>query len=179
MNSAAVTAWDAALASHYNNLRSDVLNRWIVGEIKVWTTTSAPNADWMICDWTAISRTTYSVLFALIGTTYGVWNGTTTFNIPNLKGKVVVGVNSSDTEFDTIWETWWAKTHTLAESEIPSHSHNYDVHNGWGGGLRPIQNTTGSSSATTGSTNTAGWGWAHNNLQPYMALEYIICVTNV
>ena len=96
----------------------------ITGEIKIWTTGTAPT-NWLICNGAAISRTTYANLFAVIGTVYGVGDGSTTFNIPNLKGKVVVGFNSAETEFDALGETGGAKTHTLtsAQSGVPAHTH--------------------------------------------------------
>lgn len=97
-----------------------------VGEVTMWATNTAPTG-WLICDGSAVSRSTYSGLFAIIGTTYGVGNGTTTFNLPNLKGRVVVGRDSADADWDTLGETRGSKTHTLTVSEIPSHSHTITV----------------------------------------------------
>ena len=54
-------------------------------------TSEKPPQDWLICDGSAISRTEYSELFAVIGTKYGAGDGSTTFNLPNKKGKVSVG----------------------------------------------------------------------------------------
>lgn len=79
---------------------------------------------WLLCDGSAVSRSTYSALFALIGTSFGAGDGTTTFNLPDLKGRVPVGRNASDTDFDTLGETGGAKTHTLTEAQLPSHRHN-------------------------------------------------------
>ena len=56
-----------------------------VGTIKAWGGTTAP-AGWLICDGSAISRTLYAGLFAVIGTTYGAGDGTTTFNLPDMLG---------------------------------------------------------------------------------------------
>lgn len=61
-----------------------------VGTIKPWPEATAP-AGWLICDGSAISRTTYKALFDVIGETYGAGDGTTTFNIPN--GEIPVGTN--------------------------------------------------------------------------------------
>jgi microcystin-dependent protein len=99
-----------------------------VGEITMWGTNTAPTG-WLICDGTAVSRTTYGSLFALIGTTYGVGDGSTTFNLPNLKGRVAVGRDSADADWDTLGETRGAKTHTLTEAEMPSHTHLQNAHN--------------------------------------------------
>lgn len=66
----------------------------IAGEIRMWSTDTAP-IWWAICDGSALSRTTYAWLFAVIGTTYGAGNGSTTFNIPNLTGSIAVGKQSA------------------------------------------------------------------------------------
>ena len=57
----------------------------------------------------AVSRTTYAALFAILGTRYGIGNGSTTFNLPNLKGRVPVGMDALQSEFDTLGETGGAK----------------------------------------------------------------------
>ncbi len=177
------------------------------GTIVQWPRATAP-ANWLLADGSAVSRTTYASLFAAIGVQYGSGDGTTTFNLPNLKGKVAVGLDSSQTEFDTLGETGGAKTHTLTASEIPSHTHTissdgahthttqiqiWQSSNEAGGfGLngsssflnRPAVFSTsasgqwGSNSAGShshgGATGSAGSGTAHNNLQPYIVLNYII-----
>ena len=97
------------------------------GSIMAWGGATAPN-NWLICDGAAISRSTYASLFAAIGTTYGTGDGSTTFNLPNLKGKVVVGLDSSQTEFDALGETGGAKTVTLTTAQIPSHTHTQNSH---------------------------------------------------
>jgi microcystin-dependent protein len=63
------------------------------GLVLPYAGSSAPTG-WLLCDGAEISRTTYSDLFALIGTTYGVGNGSTTFNIPDLRGRVIMGVGT-------------------------------------------------------------------------------------
>lgn len=62
----------------------------IAGEIRMWSTNTPPT-NWFICDGTAKSRTTYATLFGVIWTTYWVWDGSTTFNIPDLRGRVPIG----------------------------------------------------------------------------------------
>ena len=132
----------------------------------------------MICDGSAISRSTYSVLFALISTKYGVGNGTTTFNIPNLKWRVPVCIDSWQTEFDVLGETGGAKTHSLSVAEMPAHTHTFWIGVGGGGASIPGQ-VSDNTVDTTVTTNSNGSGTAHNNLQPYIVLNYIICVTNI
>jgi len=86
-------------------------------------------SGFMICDGPAISRVTYAALFAQIGTTYGAGNGSTTFNIPNLKGRIAVGLDAAQTEFDVLGETGGEKTHVLTTAELAAHAHTQNAHN--------------------------------------------------
>jgi microcystin-dependent protein len=72
----------------------DIVNRSEVGAIKPWGKATAP-AGYVLCDGAAISRTTYADLFAVISTTYGTGNGSTTFNVPDLQGKAPQGYDGS------------------------------------------------------------------------------------
>ena len=72
----------------------DITNRSEVGAIKPWTKATAPNG-YLLCDGAAVSRTTYADLFAIISTTYGVGDGASTFNVPNLEGKMPQGYDGS------------------------------------------------------------------------------------
>ena len=67
----------------------------LTGCIQMWAGGSAPNSNWKICNGDAISRSTYSTLFGIIGTTYGSGDGSSTCNIPNLESKVPVGKSGS------------------------------------------------------------------------------------
>jgi microcystin-dependent protein len=89
--------------------------------------TAAPSG-YLLENGSAVSRTTYADLFAVIGTTHGAGNGTTTFNLPDSRGRIAVN-KSSDTEFDTLGEKYGAKTDTLITAGMPSHSHIQDSHN--------------------------------------------------
>jgi len=98
-----------------------------VGSVQMFAGSSAPDS-WLLCGGQAVSRSTYATLFSLVGTTYGSGDGSTTFNVPNLSGRVPVGLDSGDASFDALGETGGAKTHTLDASEIPSHTHTVNDH---------------------------------------------------
>ena len=143
-----------------------------IGTIKAYAGTEGING-YLLCDGSAISRTDYSELFSVIGTTYGAGDGSTTFNLPNLNGKVIVGIDDNDTAFDTLGETGGEKTHTLTVDEMPSHSHKW-YSSGSTGTTANSTRYQGSGKNLVFNTDTAGGGQAHNNLQPYIALHYII-----
>ena len=138
------------------------------GSIVQWGSNAIPT-NWLLCDGSAVSRSTWSSLFAAIGTTYGAGNGTTTFNLPNLQGRVAVGRDSSQTEFDVLGKTGGAKTHTLTIAEMPSHTHTQNAHNH---GFSATTSTSGdhihqfdvTGAASGGGLNTVGGG-AGGNLQ--------------
>jgi microcystin-dependent protein len=72
----------------------DFTNRSEVGTIKPWGKTTAPSG-YLLCDGTAVSRTTYAELFVVLSTTYGVGDGSTTFNVPQLQGKTPQGYDGN------------------------------------------------------------------------------------
>lgn len=101
----------------------------------------------------SVSSTNPSTLF---GGTWTAWGA----------GRVPVGIDASQTEFDTVEETGGAKTHTLTVDEIPSHYHytgnpNANGSSGW-------YQSSGNRYSSTATTGTTGGGQAHNNLQPYI-----------
>lgn len=140
---------------------------------------SAPSG-WLLADGSAVSRSTYSALFTVISTTYGSGDGSTTFNLPDLKGRVAVG-KSTDTEFDTLGEKGGAKTHTLQLTEVPAHTHavmTVLIHcDGTQVTDEYINASLAYGTARRRYSNyeeSRGGGLAHNNLQPYITLNYII-----
>ena len=147
-----------------------------VGSVIPFSGNKAPDG-YLFCMGQEVSRTERSDLFALIGTTYGEGDGSTTFNLPNLCGKIPVGLDTSDTSFDSLGKTGGEKTHTLNINEMPSHNH---IKNsiGWvaSGGFWVGSGTytTLDFDKDTGLTGSTGGNQPHNNLQPYITLNYII-----
>lgn len=145
-----------------------------IGAISEYAGATAPT-NWLICDGSAISRTTYADLFNVIGTRYGTGDGSTTFNLPDLRGRVPVGLDNNDTDFDTLGNTGGEKTHTLTISEMPNHVHNLKTSNQTGNHSDGfIHNGSYELSNEGMSTKDTGGGQAHNNLQPYIVQNYII-----
>ena len=151
---------------------------------------SAAPTGYLLCDGAAISRTTYSDLFGIVGTTYGVGDGSTTFNIPDLRGRVIAGQDDmggtsanrltsqpGGLNGDTLGATGGSETHllTAAESGLPSHNHTIPIQN-FAGGNTPRDGGTGASTQTKTTGNAGGddASSAHNNVQPTIILNYII-----
>lgn len=150
---------------------------------------AAAPAGYLLCDGTAISRTTYADLFAAIGVAYGAGNGTTTFNLPNLKGRVAVGLDGAQTEFDVLGETGGLKVVTLGPNEIPSHAHPfygttqasgstqlsfYATLNDSMNAVAVVPGGTSVPSNLVGGVGGQGGGGSHQNMPPYVVLNHII-----
>ena len=152
----------------------------IPGEITIWAAEAAPSG-WLLCDGTAVSRTTYAGLFAVIGTVYGIGDGSMTFNLPNLQGRVPIGRHSIDSDFPWVGYMGGEKTHILSVSEMPSHYHKQVGRRAPEGTSSYVMHqmiyhssvTTKNTTPPDGSEYTGG-SQAHNNLQPYIVLSYII-----
>jgi microcystin-dependent protein len=164
------------------------------GVMAPYAGSSAPTG-WLLCYGQAISRTTYADLFTAISTAYGVGDGSTTFNLPDLRGRTAVGKDDmggaaasrmtsggSGVDGATLGAAGGTQTHTLVTGEMPAHNHSGDgagnnlvIYNRGSGG-NYAGNAGGSAwdqMDTTPVTNTGGGG-AHQNTQPSIILNYII-----
>ena len=182
-------------------LNYDVLD---VGDLKMAAyDVATPPDGWLACDGAIVSRTTYAALFAKIGTAFGVGDGSTTFGLPNFKGSVPVHIDAAQTEFNLRGKVGGAKTHTLVTAEVPAHDHagasmtttgdhTHAVIANLGGDAVLLTGTRfqrAQNAATSGSMNSptnagdhthvltipsVGGGGAHNNLQPYVVVGFLI-----
>ena len=161
-----------------------------VGSVKMYAGSAAPG-KWLICDGSAVSRTTYAKLFAVIGTTYGAGDGSTTFNLPDFKGRTPIGVGTSGTTGASTHalaskggqETHVHSTanHTLTINEMPAHTHDLPNNMGYvysaAGG-----NGTYGAVTTWSAVKSTGGGQAHNHgntgstsqMNPYLTVNFII-----
>lgn len=97
---------------------------WKAGDMKMAAYDDAADPGWVKADGSAISRTGVSAdLFAVIGTEYGVGDGSTTFNVPKMDGRLPIGIDAADTDFDAMGETGGDKTKVIPEANLPSHTH--------------------------------------------------------
>jgi len=157
------------------------------GAILQFAGSSAP-ANWLLCDGALVSRTTYANLFTAIGTQYGAGDGATTFKLPDLRGRVPVGVGQA-TGTDAngqaftnriLAATGGGETHTLTEAELPAHDHNislFDSSAPTGNNFRVAATddiNDPRNPATT--TQNAGGNQAHNIMQPFLVVNHIIKV---
>lgn len=95
---------------------------YFLGEIRPFACNFAPR-DWMLCQGQTLPIQQYSALFSLLGTTYG-GNGTTTFQLPNIQGQVLVGTGQLTGGSDYVWgETGGVPSVALTQNEMPQHNH--------------------------------------------------------
>lgn len=154
-----------------------------VGTVMDYAGGTAPT-NYALCYGQAISRTDFAALFAILGVLYGAGDGSTTFNLPDLRGRVVAGKDDMGGTLaarltslpNTLGASGGAQSHTLSVNEMPSHSHDML---GFSGARNNGAGPAGSSDVGTANTNmtqATGNGQAHNNVQPTFVLNKIIKV---
>lgn len=147
------------------------------GMIVPYAGSTAPDG-WLLCDGSAYDVTTYANLYSVIGTTYG--GSGSNFNLPDLRGRVPVGVSATH----TLASSGGAETHTLIEGEMPEHNHLLRAHTSGSLSIVPTGKVLGQSNSylntdptvnlRTNAISSTGGDQAHNNMQPYLTLNYII-----
>jgi microcystin-dependent protein len=161
------------------------------GTIAMWPTATPPT-DWLLCNGAAVSRTTYSTLFVLFGTTFGAGNGSTTFNLPDYRnrmpygaGTVAIGATGGSADSIVVSHTHVATS--VSTVTDPGHLHTFTNVDVAGGSTGPIfgssnsYSTQSTNSAVTGvtvataTTNaSAGASGTGANLPPYLGINFII-----
>jgi microcystin-dependent protein len=148
------------------------------GVISEFAGSTSP-VGFLLCDGSQVSRTTYATLYAVTGNAFGSGNGSTTFNVPNLKGRVPVGKDGS-ADFTNVGSSGGESRVTLNTSQMPSHNHAAGTASS-GGSALPIYTITSDTYTTAEGqmknslrTGDVGGNQSHNNLQPYLALNFII-----
>lgn len=156
----------------------------LIGEVKMWATGTAPTG-YLLCNGSAVSRTTYSSLFAALGTIYGVGDGSTTFNLPNFQDRMPIGAGSTysaNTTGGSKDAIVVSHTHTATDA---GHTHGYTVWFDQGGnhtqyGSDVTQPVVGGTTKTSASANanitvsSTGATGTNANLPPYIGIHFII-----
>ena len=159
-----------------------------------WSDSSVPSG-FLECNGAAVSRTTYADLFAIVGTTYGAGNGSTTFDLPDLQDNVAVGKSNnkalaSSGGANTVASTGNVGGSTanasLSVAQLASHDHNMNV-GGRSMGQNQLDQDLPSQAPESKTTDTSGSGSGHQHnmsanfsgdstsvLQPYLTVIYII-----
>jgi microcystin-dependent protein len=142
-----------------------------IGSVTAFAGSSAPSG-WLLCGGQTVSRTQYSSLFSIIGTTYGAGDGSTTFALPDLRGRTIAGEDDmggtaanrltsggAGINGATLGATGGTETHTLTSAQMPTHTHTQDAHthtqNAHGHALGPGQ-SFGMSGTNFGGGNNGG-----------------------
>ena len=169
---------------------------FVSGMVMPFAGTSAPTG-WLLPFGQAVSRSTYSDLFSAIGTTYGAGDGSSTFALPDFRGRVLAGQDdmggssanrltdqSGGLNGDTLGDTGGLETHTLTTAQLASHTHdgqgslrgpNLRTGSGSVSGITATEGGSGNTNMNiSGTTAATGSGSAHNNVQPTIIVNYII-----
>jgi len=153
---------------------------------------ATPPVGFLACNGSAVSRATYSDLFSAIGTTWGVGDGVTTFNVPNLNGRTTIGPGTyidtvSGSVTRSIGQAPGTEAHVLTLAQIPAHNHGggnhtHAIHGLQNQGINPgnaddlehgntfLRNTEASGTIIA----TQGSGASHNNMQPSLVMLKMI-----
>jgi microcystin-dependent protein len=156
--------------------------------------------SWAFCQGQILSISQNTALFSLLGTTYG-GNGQTTFALPDLRGRVAVGTGQGPGLSNvSLGEMSGEPTHTLITTEMPSHTHTITVRavasagttntpaagnslatlvDSRNNGLNVYSNAAPDTNLGSGTAGNTGGSQPHNNMQPYLGMNYIICLEGI
>jgi len=168
-----------------------------IGEIKMFAGNFAPR-NWALCDGQILQISQYSALFSLLGTTYG-GDGRTTFALPDLRGRVPIHRGTGPGLSTKYWgERGGQERVTLSHAQMPAHTHTAKAYADTSAGssdkpkdMLPARNAAatpqyGNNFAALSNMNSAavtvgsaGGSQAHENMQPYLTIHYIICLQGI
>jgi len=175
----------------------------ILGEIRIFAGVKVPNG-WHLCDGSTLSINTYQALYSLLGTIYG-GDGVTTFGIPDLRGRAMLsqGKSPANTNY-ALAQKGGSEVVTLAEANIPAHTHTFTASSAAATASSPANNflaapvdpTTANKAVDLYIPGTASnltkvpatssvitysseSGQAHENRQPFIVFNYMICLQGV
>lgn len=179
--------WRRLLVSLWNRTggTDDLISRLAPpGSLMIWAGTDLPLRT-LECNGQAVSRSTYGALYRAIGTTWGAGNGSTTFNVPDYQGKMVIGADGSSY---ILGGSGGSATTTISTANLPAHNHSVTdpghTHvyggTGAGAGFGPVAAlggapTVSTQSAMTGiTTDNTGSGTPVSTISPYAAARVLI-----
>lgn len=150
--------------------------------ILVANTSDADGITYVQCDGRAVDRTTYAILYSVIGTLWGAGDGSTTFNVPDLRGRAPIGRGTgAGLSARTTAQKMGAETHSLSIQEMPGHYHNIQSHtsdNVAGSGQAWLRaegaEESYAQSYTSGGNAITGIAEPHNNMQPSVVVNFWI-----
>lgn len=155
-----------------------MLIRWLqaeIGQIRLKPHRTADHEGWLLCDGRAVSRTIYAGLFSAISTTFGVGDGSTTFNIPDSQGRAIIGIGTgSGLTARANGDKIGVETHILTTAQMPSHRHNTTQSADVLAGGAAARGTTIGGGGYTSFTEYTGSDNAHPNIQPSIAIPNFI-----
>lgn len=160
-----------------------------IGEIRMFGGNFQPS-HWAFCNGQLLQISQYAALYALIGTTYG-GDGVNTFGLPNLQGRIPLHQGTSTQGITyVIGQLAGEENHTLTTNEIPSHSHNVTAQSAFssgspsnnvfaGGGANVYKAGSPGAQMAAGVVRNNSGGQPHNNLMPFLAVNFIISLFGV
>lgn len=161
-----VTGVTSNIQSQFNNILTVP-----VGTVTMFAGIEAPSG-YLFCNGASISRTAYPALFDAIGISYGSVDSST-FNLPDMRGRAPIGVGTgTGLTGRAIGATVGTETHVLTTAQLPSFSHEIQMSAGGNDGTTYVRGSSGAYS--TSLTYSHGSGQAHPNMQPSLAVNFII-----
>ena len=172
-----------------------------IGVVQMWTTDTAPDG-WLLCYGQAVSRTTYAGLYNVIGTTYGAGDASTTFNVPDMRGRFPLGQDDMggtsadrvvDTDADTLGGVDGDELKDISHTHEHAHTHDVDIASfntglsdtdatasgrrfnlGTEQHVHPVDPPNTTSAAASEETTGSGGSATQDVLNPFITLNYII-----